>query len=289
MSSTCPLVALGRIGLKERRRLCESGVGEHERKHGQDNGGPRGAAATRGDQCGHRGTRCKELKERHNAPHITPERARAPRSSGAIGTIHLTSTCDCYVPMSSRLHCRHGLAFAAAAKWGFRLTFAPANRELRATPVIDPGAPPTSNRSFSMQVEWTQLLLPILLSTVAVFIASSIIHMVLQMHNPDYRKLPNEDDVRDAIRRSSPAPGQYMIPHLHPLQRRPDPEDVKKFTDGPVGFLYVRASEMPKLGPFLGKWILYSAVVAALAADMWRGSAGHKGDSLPIRVSGWSA
>ncbi len=39
------------------------------------------------------------------------------------------------------------------------------------------------------------LWLPILLSAVAVFIASSIIHMVLGYHAADYKKLPAEDDV----------------------------------------------------------------------------------------------
>jgi len=44
-------------------------------------------------------------------------------------------------------------------------------------------------------IPWSQLLLPILVSTVFIFIASSLIHMVLKWHNPDYRQLPNEDEV----------------------------------------------------------------------------------------------
>jgi hypothetical protein len=141
-----------------------------------------------------------------------------------------------------------------------------------------------------IEVEFTQLLLPILLSTVAVFIASSIIHMVLQMHNPDYRKLSNEDEVREAIRRGSPAPAQYIIPHCTHSKGGPSPEDVKKFNEGPVGVLYIRESGMPKIGPFLGKWVLYSAVVTALAAYMaW--STAHKGDTYlhVFRIVGTSA
>ena len=42
------------------------------------------------------------------------------------------------------------------------------------------------------------LWLPILLSAVAVFVASSLIHMLFKWHNRDYRKLPNEDAVRAA-------------------------------------------------------------------------------------------
>lgn len=145
----------------------------------------------------------------------------------------------------------------------------------------------------TIQVEWMQLLLPILLSTVAVFIASSIIHMVLQLHKPDYKQLSNEDEVRAAVRRGSPAPGQYMIPHCSHSKGGPTPEDVKKFTEGPVGFLYVRENGMPKLGPFLGKWILYTVVVSALAAYVAR-STGHKGDSYlsvfrTVGMSAWLA
>jgi len=43
-------------------------------------------------------------------------------------------------------------------------------------------------------------VLPILLSAVIVFVASSILHMVLPYHKSDYRKLPEEDRVLDALR-----------------------------------------------------------------------------------------
>jgi len=56
-------------------------------------------------------------------------------------------------------------------------------------------------------VSFTQLWIPILLSAVCVFIASSLIHMVLKWHASDYSALPNEDEVRAAIRKGTPAPG----------------------------------------------------------------------------------
>ena len=42
-------------------------------------------------------------------------------------------------------------------------------------------------------VSLSQLWLAIVLAAVAVFVASSIIHMVLKYHNADYRGLGNED------------------------------------------------------------------------------------------------
>ena len=44
------------------------------------------------------------------------------------------------------------------------------------------------------------LWLPVLLSAVFVFIASSIIHMVLKYHGNDYKAVPSEDAVMDALR-----------------------------------------------------------------------------------------
>jgi hypothetical protein len=57
------------------------------------------------------------------------------------------------------------------------------------------------------------LWLPILLSAVAVFIVSSIVHMALQFwHRNDYRKLPEEDAVLAALRPLNIPPGDYMAP-----------------------------------------------------------------------------
>ena len=57
------------------------------------------------------------------------------------------------------------------------------------------------------------LWLPIILSAVAVFLVSSIIHMVLPYHKSDFRKLPREDDVRDALEKSHIHKGEYMFPY----------------------------------------------------------------------------
>ena len=58
-----------------------------------------------------------------------------------------------------------------------------------------------------------ELWLPIVLTAVFIFIASSLIHMVFKWHNSDYKKLSNEDEVAAAIRAGNHAPGQYVLPH----------------------------------------------------------------------------
>ena len=56
----------------------------------------------------------------------------------------------------------------------------------------------------------TSLWLPILVSAVIVFVASSIIHMVLPFHRKDYKPVPSEDGVMDALRRFGIPPGDYL-------------------------------------------------------------------------------
>ena len=56
------------------------------------------------------------------------------------------------------------------------------------------------------------LLIPIALSAVFVFIASSIIHMATPWHKNDLMKLPNEDGVMNALRPFNLPPGNYGFP-----------------------------------------------------------------------------
>lgn len=116
-----------------------------------------------------------------------------------------------------------------------------------------------------MTVTWAQLLLPALAAAVAVFFASSVIHMVLKLHNPDYKKLPNEDEVRDAIRKGGAGPGQYILPHCNDPKQQADPAMVRKYEEGPNGVLYVGPRGVIKLGPFLGKWFAYTIVLGLVA------------------------
>ena len=50
------------------------------------------------------------------------------------------------------------------------------------------------------------LWLPILVSAVLVFIASSVIHMMIGYHRADYRRVPAEDDTAEALRKAA---GEY--------------------------------------------------------------------------------
>ena len=89
-------------------------------------------------------------------------------------------------------------------------------------------------------VSVTQLWLPILVAAVLVFVASSVIHMVLGYHKGDYKKVPREDDAMAAMRQFNLAPGDYSMPRPSSMADLKTPEYQKKWAAGPVMFFTVR-------------------------------------------------
>ena len=110
------------------------------------------------------------------------------------------------------------------------------------------------------------LWLPILLSSVLVFVLSSVIHTVLPWHKSDYPKLPNEDRVMDALRPLAIPPGDYMMPRPSSRQEMRTPQFVEKFKRGPVVMLTVFPGGSMSMGKNLVMWFLYSVVVGCFAA-----------------------
>jgi len=108
------------------------------------------------------------------------------------------------------------------------------------------------------------LWLPILVTAVSVFVASSLIHMVFKWHNSDYRKLSNEDAVLAAIRAGSPEPGQYVLPHCADMKEIQTEAMQKKFREGPVGFMTLKKAGSPAIGGALVKWFIFNLVVAVI-------------------------
>lgn len=110
------------------------------------------------------------------------------------------------------------------------------------------------------------LWLPILLSAVIVFVASSIIHMALPIHKSDYRKLPDETKVLDTLRASGVTPGrEYRFPYCTQKEMK-TPENIEKLKRGPVGLLVIMPNGAMNMGKFLGQWFVYCVVVSIFAA-----------------------
>jgi hypothetical protein len=110
------------------------------------------------------------------------------------------------------------------------------------------------------------LWLPILLSSAIIFVASSIIHMALQWwHRSDFRKLPQEDKIMDALRPYAMPPGDYMVPNCSGSAEMRSPEFKEKMRKGPVMLLTVAPSGPFGVGKSLTLWFLYLLAVNALA------------------------
>lgn len=107
---------------------------------------------------------------------------------------------------------------------------------------------------------------PILISTVIVFVASFLIWTVLQVHKSDYRGLPEEASVTEALRRQGAAPGQYIIPHAADRGAMKDPEHVRRMEQGPLGFITLTRPGPPRMAKSLTQWFLYVLAISMFVA-----------------------
>ena len=104
-------------------------------------------------------------------------------------------------------------------------------------------------------VSLTTLWLPILLSAVIVFVASSVMHMLLPYHRNDYQQLPEEDKVLGALRSATLKRGQYVFPFCTHKDMK-SPALMEKQKQGPVGFMTIVPSGPPAMPKFLIQWFV---------------------------------
>ena len=109
------------------------------------------------------------------------------------------------------------------------------------------------------------LWLPIVLSAVIVFVASSIMHMVLPYHRTDYQKLPDEDKVLPALRAAGLKRGLYIFPFATHKDMK-SPALVEKYKQGPVGMMTIFPSGPPVMPKFLGLWFGYCLIIGFFVA-----------------------
>lgn len=114
----------------------------------------------------------------------------------------------------------------------------------------------------SMSALW----LPILLSSVIVFIVSSIIHMFSPWHKSDFPKLANEDQVMDALRPLVTGPGDYMVPRPASMEEMKSAEYRAKVERGPRVIMTVTPGGPMSMSREMVLWFLYLIVVNILTA-----------------------
>jgi hypothetical protein len=110
------------------------------------------------------------------------------------------------------------------------------------------------------------LWLPIVLSAVIVFVASSVIHMTPLWHKNDYPKMPREAEVLDALRPFAIPPGDYFIPRASGMKEMRSPEFKEKMKRGPVAVLTVMPNGEMAMGRSLVQWFAFLIVVGLFVA-----------------------
>ncbi|MFW6010736.1 MAG: hypothetical protein ACOC9H_02340 [Gemmatimonadota bacterium] len=109
------------------------------------------------------------------------------------------------------------------------------------------------------------LWLPILVAAALVWVAGAIVWMVLPHHRNDFRQVPDEEAVRDALSSDALTPGQYTIPHAPDREAYQQPEIQEKFEEGPVAFLTVLPTGTAPMGKQLTLYFVYAVAVSLVA------------------------
>ena len=119
------------------------------------------------------------------------------------------------------------------------------------------------------------LWLPVLLTTVATFVACSLAWAVLPHHKNDFQKLPDEEGFRRVV--GPIAPGQYHVPWAATREDYKSAAWEAKVAEGPKGLLRIWPRGPIKMTGFLVKQAIYLFVTAFVIGYILR-HALHAGD-----------
>ena len=119
-------------------------------------------------------------------------------------------------------------------------------------------------------------------SAVAVFVGSSILHMVLKYHQADYKKLDNEDPLRDALRKSAGGPGLYFTPYCADHKQMREPAMQEKFRQGPVAMITVAPHGEMSMGRNLGLWFGFAVLVSFVSGYVARVTLHPAADGMTV-------
>lgn len=134
-------------------------------------------------------------------------------------------------------------------------------------------------------MEIMSLWLPIILSAALVWIASAIIWMFMPWHKTDFSAVPNEDAARDALKGLSP--GAYMLPYCIDPKEIEKPDIKRKFEEGPLAYITVAPSGIPKMGGRMLGAFLYYVLVGVFCAYMVSRTVNRPDNYLEVfRVAG---
>jgi hypothetical protein len=99
--------------------------------------------------------------------------------------------------------------------------------------------------------------------------------------------VPGENKVMETLRGLNVQPGDYRFPFSNSTEEMKSPEFEEKMKQGPVGMMSIRPSGDINMGKLFGLWLVYSLIIAALAAYVTGLTHGLGAPSAEVfRVSG---
>jgi hypothetical protein len=108
------------------------------------------------------------------------------------------------------------------------------------------------------------LLIPVALSAIAAFFASFVLWVMLPHHKGDYRPLPDEQAVLNALGEQALEPAFYVLPFAHSQKAMTDPGFREKVRLGPAANLIVVPPES-RLSMTRALWRQFAFYLVAFA------------------------
>lgn len=131
-------------------------------------------------------------------------------------------------------------------------------------------------------VSLMSLWLPILVAAILVFVLSSIIHMVLGYHAGDWKGVPSQDAVQEALRKFDLPPGDYMLPKASSMKESSSPEFKARFERGPALVMTVFPGVMAGMGKSLLLWFVFAIGVGKVAGYVAGITLGPGADAMTV-------
>ena len=150
-----------------------------------------------------------------------------------------------------------------------------------------------------MDIQLLDLWMPILIGSVACFLASSVLWMVLPHHKPDIKPLPDEHAFTAAITPLDLQPGYYMYPNCQEGETMNSEEFKARWKSGPWGSINILSKQPSFAKNMVVNFaeMLVVATITAYLASMAMGSEANTTDIVQFTftcaflgfvVSGWA-
>jgi hypothetical protein len=110
------------------------------------------------------------------------------------------------------------------------------------------------------------LWLPIVVATVIAFVASSLLWMAGPHHKKEWKPAPDQNGLRDVLRKAGAQPGAYMFPFGDRSNKEAFAESMKQWAEGPAGILYIYPKGPMAMGGLMVKQAIFFLVVNVFLA-----------------------